>query len=322
MPVHNAAPYLDASVASILGQSMGDLELVLLDDASDDGSGERLEAWARRDARIRLLRSARRLGIVGAANRVAEAAAAGVCARMDADDVAHPDRLARQWAVLRARPEVALVASAFEGIDAGGALVRPRDRWRLLERSPFPPFPHGSIMYRRAVFDAVGGYREACRYWEDLDFVLRVAARGKVVVLAAALYRYRFHLGSTQLLTPSGEFFRAIGLSRRCLALHRAGRDYDALLAGGRDATAAGRPLALLLRGGLRLWGGHPPDVPRATWREGLPARLAARALLLSTWGERSPGSLRRALALLLRARDACAGAALAGREGVEWRCA
>jgi hypothetical protein len=237
---------------------------------------------------------------------------------MDADDVAHPDRLRRQLEALRACPEVALVGTLYEGIDAAGRLVRPRDRWRLFERSPYPPFPHGSIMYRRAAFEQVGGYREACTFWEDLDLVHRLAARGRIVVLADALYRYRFHLGSTQLVSPTEAFVRGIGRGRRGVEGVAGG---GALL----DESAAdldrGHLPALVLRGALRLWGGHSPQVRgRLGWRRLGATGVSLRALLLATWGDASPGTLRAALGAVLRVRDRLGGLALQGRDRVEWR--
>src|SRR3954447_9691746 len=89
MPVRNALPYLDAAVESILGQTFRDFEFVILDDASTDGSTERLRHWASRDARIRLLEESRNLGPVLSSERVARAARAPVVARMDADDISY-----------------------------------------------------------------------------------------------------------------------------------------------------------------------------------------------------------------------------------------
>src|SRR5918998_4033201 len=168
MPVRDARRFLDESVRSILGQTFGDFEFVILDDASSDGSAEVLREWARRDARIRLVESKRRLGLSGSSNAVVREARAPLVARMDADDVAHPERLARQLEVMRADPEVVLVGSLCEGIDASGRRVRPRDRWRLVRASLYPPFPHASVMFRRAAFEEVGGYREDCAGWEDM----------------------------------------------------------------------------------------------------------------------------------------------------------
>src|SRR5215212_764409 len=87
IPVRNAAPFLDASIGSIAGQTFTDFELIVLDDASTDASPRLLEAWARRDARIRFFRGETHLGIVKSANFVAAQARAPIVARMDAHDV-------------------------------------------------------------------------------------------------------------------------------------------------------------------------------------------------------------------------------------------
>jgi glycosyltransferase involved in cell wall biosynthesis len=192
MPARNAAPYLDAAIRSIHEQTLRDFELVILDDASTDDSPTILARWAERDPRIRLHRTERPLGMVGAANRVVALASAPLIARMDADDVAHPDRLARQIEVLEKRPDVVLVGTLADGIDAGGHRVRPRDAWRLVRRSHYAPFPHGSATFRREPFERIGGYREH-NGWEDQDLFRRLGEVGTIAVLPDVLYHYRYH---------------------------------------------------------------------------------------------------------------------------------
>src|SRR5215217_6515900 len=89
MPVYNPLPYLDAAVESILGQSFEDFEFVILDDASTDGSTERLREWASKDSRIRLIEESSNLGPAVSSDRVARAARAPIVARMDADDISY-----------------------------------------------------------------------------------------------------------------------------------------------------------------------------------------------------------------------------------------
>ena len=321
MPVHNALPFLDESVASILNQTLADFEFVILDDASTDGSADALRRWAQKDGRIRLFRSGRNLGLAGSSNFVVRHARAPFVARMDADDVSHPERLRRQWEVLRGRPDVALVGTLFEGIDAGGRRVRPRDRWRLARRSVFPPFPHGSVMFRREVFDGVGGYREACAGWEDQDLFLRIIGRGRVVVLTDALYRYRFQVNS---VTAARRAAEVIGLRHRCLAELTSGRDYSRLLAeaesNGHDPDAFAD--ALYLRGSARLWAGHPPAVLGLMCRReafGLRPRFI-RTLVWAAWAAVSPESLRLFLRSLIRARDFLASYRVKDGGLYEWR--
>src|SRR5688572_31181643 len=107
MPVHNALPFLGESIRSILEQTLNDFEFVIFDDASTDGSVEVLREWATRDKRIHLHEGKRRLGLSGSSNAVVSKARARIVARMDADDIAHPDRLRRQWDISNSRPDVA-----------------------------------------------------------------------------------------------------------------------------------------------------------------------------------------------------------------------
>src|SRR3954467_10112260 len=109
MPVHNALPYLDAAVESILGQTFEGFEFVILDDASTDGSTERLREWAQRDRRIRLLEEKQNLGPALSSERVARAASAPIVARMDADDISYPGRLEEQLEVLDRYPGTGVV---------------------------------------------------------------------------------------------------------------------------------------------------------------------------------------------------------------------
>jgi glycosyltransferase involved in cell wall biosynthesis len=128
MPVYNALPFLDDSVNSILTQTFTDFEFVIFDDASTDGSVERLREWAARDARIHLHGSSTQLGLSGSSNAVVSRSRAAIIARMDADDISHPDRLKRQLQVIENAPDVAVVGTLCNGIDARRRDGRPRDR--------------------------------------------------------------------------------------------------------------------------------------------------------------------------------------------------
>ena len=101
---------------------------------------------------------------------VARAATAPFVARMDADDISTATGLPRRsncCAPIRRSDR----RERLRMIDSSGKKLRDPEVWRLSRRSAFVPFPHGTIMYRRSVFDEVGGYREQCEYWEDQDLV-------------------------------------------------------------------------------------------------------------------------------------------------------
>jgi GT2 family glycosyltransferase len=318
MPVRNAAPFLDASITSILGQTKADFEFVILDDASTDGSRDLLRAWARRDARIRLIESDTRLGLAGSANRVVSEARGSICARMDSDDVSAPDRLARQCAVLEAHPEASVVATLWRGIDPQGRFVRPSDRWRLLRQTPFAPFPHGSVMFRRDWGLTTGGYRETCASWEDFDFFVRMASLGPIYVIAKPLYAYRFHATTATALRA----LETVERMYRCVDRVKGGEDYTAILEGpARVPTQPTDPRAVRSLAAPWLWAGERPWIPSAWWLRGSrhPIPAALHTLVLGTWGQVSPRSLRWALRALVKSRDLAAALWIPDGEVVRW---
>jgi glycosyltransferase involved in cell wall biosynthesis len=305
MPVHNASPYLDESIRSILAQTFENFEFVILDDASTDGSPSKLREWAKKDARIRLYRSDRNLGLSGSSNFVVQRARAALIARMDADDISLPERLMRQWEVMRGSPDVALVGTLCDGIDATGRHVRPRDRWRLARRSEFPPFPHGSVMFRRDAFDEVGGYNEDRVGGEDQDLFLKIARRRRVVVLPDLLYHYRYHVSCSSL-----DFFLARAAGNNGFR-HNGEQDSH-----GPDMHA------IRSIGALQLWAGHRPEALRLLLASGAHKSWSATTiytLAWSAWGRLSPGSLRTCLRCFIRARDLLVSRRLRDGRAYEW---
>jgi glycosyltransferase involved in cell wall biosynthesis len=324
MPACNARPYLDDSLGSIVGQTFEDFELVVLDDGSTDGSADTLCAWARRDARIRLYRSDHRLGPTRSANFVVEQARAALVARMDADDVSHPHRLRRQIDVMEARPDAALVGTLSDGMDEAGRPVRPRDRWRLLRSSSFVPFPHGSVMFRRRLFEAAGGYREACEGWQEQDLFLRMSEHGRILVLPDTLYRYRYRAASVTMSRSVEEAVRVEGMRRRYFAERHAGGNCARPSRGGGDVSPAAARAALRSAGAMQLWAGYRPRLLRPMLgRDVLEwSASALGAVVWAAWASASPGSLRCVLRSVIRARDLLAGLRLRDGEAYEWRFA
>lgn len=314
MPVKNAMPFLDAAIASILDQSFADFELVVGDDGSTDGSTECLRDWARRDPRIRVMHRATSGGPVGSSNWVANAAACPIVARMDADDIALPDRLARQVDMLDAQADVVLVGTMFEAIDSKGRLTR-RSGSRCVDGREAPPIAHGSIMYRKAAFDRVGGYAAGTDYFEDTDLYYRIAAAGIVMVLTEPLYRYRFSETSSRLNIPVARLQHAFDVLR---AKKRADRHLPPA------AVPAGdlRPDTLRAVGSLRLWSGGRPGV----LRDLLGSRAlgwnmdAVRTVTWALWGTISPGTLRASMRLVGAVRARATRRRLGDAGAVEWR--
>ena len=322
MPVHNALPHLDEAVESILNQTFADFEFVVLDDASTDGSSERLREWAQKDSRIRLLEVDRNLGPVGSSNMVARAATAPFVARMDADDISHRHRLAEEIELLRAHPDVGIVASVCEMIDSSGKKLRDPEVWRLSRRSAFVPFAHGAMMYRRSVFDEVGGYREECEYWEDQDLVVRMADVSKVAVIPRPLYRIRQSTTSTRVTCSPDQLERALDRAYRATDRLEQGKGYEVIFDASESSARKIDPRVFIAIGSVRLWASARPRLFRRLLGR---ARLAwdfrsASAIVWTAWASASPSSLRAFLKLLLTARNRFATRPASTRQALSWR--
>jgi glycosyltransferase involved in cell wall biosynthesis len=306
MPVHNALPHLEAAVRSILDQTFSDFEFVIYDDASTDGSTERLREWVKEDSRIRLFEGERNLGPVGSSAFVVEHSTAPLIARMDADDLCTPDRLERQFELLRENPEVGLVGTLFEVINERGRVIRKADTWRLARKAPFVPFAaHGSIMFRRSVFDRVGGYRPECEYWEDQDLVVRLAAVAEVLVIPSPLYQVRQWTKNTRAASDRERVENAVDLMYRSVARLEEGRSYDDLLQNRRHPTRVD-PRVFISAGSIILWsGGRPRFFGRLLKRGKLDLNFRTLSALVWTgWASLNPSTLRGFMSLLLRVRN------------------
>jgi glycosyltransferase involved in cell wall biosynthesis len=187
MPVYNAANTLPYALRSLSNQSFINFEVIAVDDGSVDGSLAVLEEAASRDVRIKPV-PIKRSGIVGALNSGLKLAKGEFIARMDADDVCHPKRLELQHGFMRDDPACALTGSRARVFPRSGlkdgmlhyeswlnSVVTGEDIWRdLFVESPFP---HPSVMFRKADAISLGGYR--CMGWpEDYDLWLRFAQAG------------------------------------------------------------------------------------------------------------------------------------------------
>ena len=317
MPVRNAQPFLDEAVQSILAQSRGDFEFVILDDASTDGSRERLREWALRDSRIRLLESETPLGPAASSNQVAMAARCPIVARMDADDVALPGRFRRQLEVLLAHPEAVLVGSLAASIDANGRLVRRSDRSLVVRRFATAPIAHASIMYRADSFRRIGGYRDECAYCEDADLYQRMAAEGMILMIPEPLLLYRYSGANDRLRVQQHRVEEA--LDRQWALAGRAG--YGSPPSGASPGNRVS-PMAVVAIGNLRLWAGQRPMiVGRLFWRARLRwNRQSAVALCWAVWAAISPATLRTALRAWTRWREATIGRDVDEMAVYEWR--
>lgn len=199
MAVHNQASYLRESIESLLAQSCGDFELIIVDDASTDASRDLLDEYAHRDGRIELVRNATNLGLTRALNVGLARARGAFIARQDADDVSLAPRLAAQMRFLSQHEDVGLLGTAYVLMDHRGNLGEvvhppPTDtgiRWRMLFHNAFC---HSSVMLRReSLRHAIGGYDPALGCAQDYDLWVRVLSRTTGANLPEPLVRLRIH---------------------------------------------------------------------------------------------------------------------------------
>ena len=195
MPVHNGAAHVREAAESILSQTFRDFEFLVVDDASDDRTVEILESLG--DPRLRLVKSRERLRFSGALNLGLDQSRGEWIARMDADDIALPDRLARQREFLRARPEIGLcggLATAF-GLRQGPyfrpPMTHPEIQAYLLFDSPFV---HPTVMVRRDLLERHGlRFDPAFCPADDYELWSRAARLFPVANLDRVVLRYRVH---------------------------------------------------------------------------------------------------------------------------------
>lgn len=198
LPVHNGMPFLQESVESIRSQTFAQFELIVLDDGSTDQSPRYLASVT--DPRLRVERLEKG-GLVAALNHGLRTSRANLVARIDADDVAYPERLRLQYEYLEKNRDCVALGTQCRRIDASGnpafegryarfPISTSAIRWEGLFRSPIL---HPSSMFRRDAVLEFGGYRSEFDVSEDYDLWTRLTARGRLANLAETLLHYRVH---------------------------------------------------------------------------------------------------------------------------------
>jgi hypothetical protein len=197
MSVFNGEEFLSETIDSVLNQSFRDFEFVIVDDGSTDATADILSKYVPRDGRIRVLRNGKK-GRAASLNLGISLATGKYVANTDADDLAMPGRLEEQVAFMERNPEVGVLGGSFELItDSGGVIdiIRhPLDDSQI--RSAilrYNPICHSSVILRKDIVLALGGYRSIFVPSEDYDLWLRMSERSRLANLHNVLVRYRIH---------------------------------------------------------------------------------------------------------------------------------
>lgn len=216
LPVWNGERYLGEAIASVLAQTHADLELVVADDGSTDGSLAIAHEAAHRDPRVRVL-GLPHGGEVAARNAALGVVRGELLMNHDADDLSLPGKVAALVQHLADHPRIDVVGCLGEYFDdAGRVLGHPS-----VETSPgrirttfgrMNSVVHSAALVRRRVFTALGGYREACRSADDYDLFARALQAGfRIENLPVVLHRIRLHddrVSSRQTMRQADAVFR------------------------------------------------------------------------------------------------------------------
>jgi glycosyltransferase involved in cell wall biosynthesis len=199
LPVFNGARELPETVESLLSQSVGDFELIVVDDGSTDDTPTILADYATHDSRVRVLRQDNG-GLTRALIRGCEAACAPLIARQDCGDLSLPGRLERMLDLFAARPSCVVASGECEFVGPAGELLSTTNHASKDLSSAFlhagirdlVSLPAGAAaVMRAAAYRQAGGYRHEFYFAQDVDLWIRMAALGDICVDDRVLYRVR-----------------------------------------------------------------------------------------------------------------------------------
>ena len=308
-PVYNGEPFLVPAIESILNQTHRDFSFVLVDGGSTDNSLAVMQHYAHKDPRIRLLTPGP-VGLCNALNLGVAATNADWIFRLDADDIALPNRLKRQLQAVHRWPDAAVIGSFVNHINREGKAL---SEWRfgpmtetkyrqMVESGDVPQVIHSSAVLNRRIFDLVGGYDQQFAGTEDYDLFDRMAQHGLVIAVPEVLAQYRVHRGSLS----DTHFLRSKELARYVVARRARRMEGDDLTFEAFRQEAAARPLwtrfresmrdhqAMYYRRGGMAYGNG--DRLSMLWYMGLATMMNPLAVLSRVWTQKLSPQSRQAV--------------------------
>ena len=230
IPVFNCERFLREAICSALGQTYSQFELIILDNASTDGTAEVLADFD--DPRITVHRNETNIGAAGNWNRAVELASGEYIKLLCADDVLEPECLARQIAALDAAPSASLCSCRRTIVDEEGAaqmtrgwggadrVVSSAEALREIVRTGTNLLGDPSaVLFRRDASVRAGEFRAEAGYAIDLDLWIRLLEVGDVAVIVAPLTRYRVSASSWSVSVDSSQAADAIAVLETAAAL-------------------------------------------------------------------------------------------------------
>jgi glycosyltransferase involved in cell wall biosynthesis len=192
MPVYNSEKYVDEAIKSILDQTFGDFELVIINDGSTDLTAEIVRGF--NDRRIKFIDNKINKGLISVLNQGLELVEGEYVARMDADDISMPTRFEEQVDFFSKNPDVSILGTWLERFEGAHGIINPPSNIGLWELYEYNPILHPSVMWRRADLE-----KHNLRYdpdyvaAEDYELWVRASRYLKIANIPKVLGRYRSH---------------------------------------------------------------------------------------------------------------------------------
>lgn len=196
MPAYNAQKYISVAIESILNQTFKKFELIVINDCSKDKTLDIIKFFSKKDSRVKLVNNDSRLYIADSLNKGISFAESNIIARMDADDISFPNRLELQFKLINSSKNIAAIGTNIVLIDKVGKEIATR---RYPQSSKelrnclfrYSPFAHPVVMFRKNMFEEVGGYNPKYSPTEDLDLWFRLGSKYDFKSIPEILLKYR-----------------------------------------------------------------------------------------------------------------------------------
>ena len=217
MSVYNEEKYIETSLKSLLNQTFGDFEIIIVDDASTDDTKQRIQRL--KDERIHLICNEINQGVTQNLNKALKHVKGKYIARMDGDDIAFPERFEKQYQYMENHPDTMLVSCYTKSFgDSDLVFALPDDsevlKVRMLVR---PVYAHPGFMMRRELVEAGYQYDEDYRTAQDYEFASRVSEKYKIGLVPEVLLYYRVHKKQISAKAGSQQFNNADKIRKRQL---------------------------------------------------------------------------------------------------------